>query len=97
MNKNRCSLEVISDPKLLDIFERSKRGGLTFVGGRRYGKVNNQHIAGYDQQRMATYSLYFDADNLYGLVMVQASPYKDIMFSNATTLEPKTAQQRGTW
>ena len=85
--KTGVELELISDPKILDIFEKSKRGGLTFVGSKRYVKANNQHTAGYDPKSKSTYLLYLDANNLYGWAMVQALPYKDIKFSNETTLE----------
>ena len=52
--KTGVELELITDPKILDIFEKSKRGGLTFVGSKRYVKANNQHIAGYDPQSKST-------------------------------------------
>ncbi len=52
---------------MLDIFEKSKRGGLTFVGGKRYVKANTQHIAGYDPKSKSTNLLSLDANNLYGL------------------------------
>ena len=42
--KTGVELELISDQKILDIFEKSKRGGLTFVGSKRYVKANNQHM-----------------------------------------------------
>jgi hypothetical protein len=85
--KTGVKLELITDPKILDIFERSKRGGLTFVGSKRYCKANNQHIMGYDPNTKSTYLLYLDANNLYGWAMVQALPYKDIKFANNTKLE----------
>ena len=84
--KMGVELELITDPKLLDIFERSKRGGLTFVGSKRYVKANNQHIAGYDPNSKSAYLLYLDANSLYGWAMVQALPYKDIKFANDTDL-----------
>ena len=85
--KTGVELELITDPKILDIFERSKRGGLTFVGSKRYVKANNKHIAGYDPNTKSTYLLYLDANNLYGWAMVQALPYKDIKFANDTKLK----------
>ncbi len=85
--KTGVKLELITDPKILDIFERSKRGGLTFVGSKRYVKANNKHVAGYDPKTKSTYLLNLDASNLYGWAMVQALPYKDIKFANETTLE----------
>ena len=85
--KTGVELELISDPKVLDIFEKSQRGGLALVCSKRYVKANNQHIAGYDPKIKSTYLLYLDANSLYGWAMVQALPYKDIKFSNETTLE----------
>ena len=85
--KTGVELELITDPKILDIFERSKRGGLTFVGSKRYAKANNKHIAGYDPNTKSAYLLYLDANNLYGWAMVQALPYKNIKLSNDTKLE----------
>ena len=35
-------LELITDPKILDIFERSKRGGLTFVSSIDTQRPNNE-------------------------------------------------------
>jgi predicted Rdx family selenoprotein len=37
-----AELELITDPKILDIFERSKRGGLTSVGSKRFAKQKQQ-------------------------------------------------------
>jgi hypothetical protein len=85
--KTGVELELISDPKILDIFERSKRGGLTFVGSKRYAKANNQHVAGYDPNTQSTYLLYLDANNLYGWAMVQSLPRKDLKFANETSIE----------
>ncbi len=84
--KTGVELELITDPKILYIFERSKRGGLTFVGSKRYVKATNKHVAGYDPKTKSTYLLYLDANNLYGWAMVQALPYKDIKFANNTKL-----------
>ena len=76
--KTGVELELITDPTVLYIFERSKRGGLTFVGSKRYVKANNKHVMGYDPKSKSTYLLYLDANNLYGWAMVQDLPYKDI-------------------
>ena len=34
-------LDLITDLKILDMVERMKRGGLCFVGSKRYVKANN--------------------------------------------------------
>ncbi len=71
------------------------------VGSKRFVKANNKHVAGYDPKTKSSYLLYIDANNLYGWAMVQALPYKDIKFSNETTLETilETADDAptGTW
>ncbi len=41
---------LLSDPKILDIFETSKRGGLTFVGSQRYAKANDTQLPAYDER-----------------------------------------------
>ena len=85
--KTGIELELITDPKILDIFERSKRGGLTFVGAKRYVKANNHHMIGYDPKTKSTYLMYLDANNLYGWSMVQSLPYKDIKFNKEITID----------
>jgi hypothetical protein len=85
--KTGVELELITDLKVLDIVERSKRGGLTFVGSKRYAKANNKHMVGYDPKTKSTYLMYLDANNLYGWSMVQDLPYKDIKFNTEITIE----------
>ena len=61
--------------------EKSKRGGLTFVGSKRYAKANNKHMGeNYDSKQESSYITYVDANNLYGWAMVQPLPYKELKF-----------------
>ena len=76
--KTGIELELITDPNILDISERSKRGGLTFVGSKRYVKANNKYVVGYDPAATSTYLMYLDANNLYGWSMVEDLPFRDI-------------------
>ena len=86
--KTDIELELISDINILDMFERSKRGGLTFVGSKRYVKANNKEMGKfYDKTKESSYITYVDANNLYGQAMCQPLPYKDIKFDNDITLE----------
>ena len=39
LKMTKMELELIHDPKILDIIERQKRGGLTFVGSKRHVKA----------------------------------------------------------
>jgi hypothetical protein len=85
--KTGVELELITDPKILDIFERSKRGGLTFVGSKRYVKANNKDMVVYDPKTESSYLMYLDANNLYGWSMVQSLPFKDIKFNTEIAID----------
>ena len=77
------------------MIEKSKRGGLTFVGSKRYAKANNNHMGeNYDKRKESTYITYVDANNLYGFAMVQPLPFKDLKFEpvNPATLESLEAE-----
>ena len=78
--KTNIQLDLINDLETLDFIERSKRGGLCFVGSQRYVKANNKYLDDYDSTKESTYITYFDANNLYGWAMVQSLPYFIIGF-----------------
>jgi hypothetical protein len=61
--KTNVNLELISDLKVLDIMERCKRGGLTFVGSKRHVVANNKHMENYDQTKESNYIMYLDNFN----------------------------------
>ncbi len=73
------------------MIENPKRGGITFVGAKRYAKASNNDMGelNYDSTKPSSYIAYVDANNLYGWAMVQPLPYKDIEFEeiNRPTLE----------
>ena len=71
-------LELISDPKINDIIESQKRGGLCFVGIKRYAQANNPYIDTYDEDKPESYLMYWDANNLYGWAMSQSLPSRNI-------------------
>ena len=78
--KTNIQLDLINDLETLDFIERSKRGGLCFVGSQRHAKANNKYLDDYDSTKESTYITYFDANNLYGWAMVQFLPYFIIGF-----------------
>jgi hypothetical protein len=94
----KIELELISDTTILEIVERAKRGGLTFVGSKRHVKANNHLIGDFDETKPEDYIRYLDANNLYGWAMSESLPYKDIRYSNETALEEvlKTADDNET-
>ena len=106
--QTKIELELITDQEVLTMIEKSKRGGLTFVGAKRYAKANNKQMGkeNYDPKIESSYITYVDANNLYGWAMVQPLPYKDIKFvpcpptsetrcpTSGTILEPDPATFR---
>jgi hypothetical protein len=80
--QTKNELELITDQEILTMIEKSKRGGLTFIGAKRYAKANNRQmgVKSYDPKIESSYITYVDANNLYGWARVQFLPYKDIKF-----------------
>jgi hypothetical protein len=87
MLKTGVKLELISDLKVLDIIERSKRGGLCFVGSKRHVVANNKYMDTYDADKESNYLMYLDANNLYGWAMVQSLPHDEVRLNTEVTLE----------
>ena len=80
-------LEQIHDPRVLDIIERHKKGGLCFVGARRHVKANNNYLENFDPTKPESYLLYWDANNLYGWAMSQYLPYKNLRLNTDVSID----------
>ena len=69
--------ELVTDVEILIMFEKSKRGGLTFVGSKRQSKASNKEMGEmYDPKKESSYITYVDANNLYGYAVSEALPTK---------------------
>lgn len=84
--KTGIELELITDLEIMDMVERQKRGGLCFVGSKRYAQANNKYLETYDRSKPSTYLMYWDANNLYGWAMSQYLPYKNLKLINNALL-----------
>ena len=82
----KIELELITDPKVLDLIERHKRGGLCFVGSKRHVAANNIYVADYDPSKPSNYLIDFDANSLYGGSMSKPLPYRDLILEDDITL-----------
>ena len=87
MVKTRLKLELLHDLDMLNMIEKMKRGGLCFVGSRRYVKANSQHMPDYAENRISKYIIYQDANNLYGCSMSEYLPYKDLEWDNLMSID----------
>ena len=86
--KTRIELDLISDPEILTMVEKSKRGGLTFVGSKRHAKANNKYMGeAFDPKKESSYIAYVDANNLYGYAMSKPLPYSELKFENSIDLK----------
>ena len=74
----KVELDLITDLELMDMIERQTRGGLCFIGSKRYVEATNKYLENYDPSKPSNYIMYWDANNLYGWAMVQYLPYKRV-------------------
>jgi hypothetical protein len=73
--KTGIELELISDCKIFSMIEEQKRGGLCFVGSKRYARANNKYLGeDYDETKPVSFLPYWDMNNLYGCAMIDLLP-----------------------
>ena len=82
----KVELDLITDLEIMDMIERQTRGGLCFVGSKRYVEANNKYLENYEPSKPSNYIMYWDASSLYGWAMVQYLPYKGLRFAKHVTL-----------
>ena len=66
LKHTNVELDLLTEPDCLLSFEKSIRGGISGVMGKRYFKADDEFKL-----------LYIDANNLYGWTMKQEMPLKD--------------------
>ena len=80
------SLELLTDPDILLLFEKGIRGGISMISNR-FGKANNKFMGeNYDPSQPSKYLAYLDANNLYGWAMMKPLPVGDFKWMDEKEL-----------
>ena len=74
LKKTEVSLELLTDPDMLLVFERGTRGGI-IQAVHRYVQVSNKYMNDkFDPGKESHYLQYVNANNLYGWAMSRNLP-----------------------
>ena len=74
LKMTRVTLEKISDVDKYLFIEKGLRGGISYIA-KRYAKVNNKYINGYNPKKPWKFITYLDMNNLYGWGLNEYLPY----------------------
>ena len=64
LNMTKLELEITSDPNMYILFEKSTRGGVSYIFNT-YTKVNNKFLKSYDPKQKSKHIIYLEANNVY--------------------------------
>ena len=76
MKKTKVKLEQLTDIDMYLFCEKGIRGGVSMIS-HRYASANNKYLKVYIPGDITSYIIYLDANNLYGIAMVQKLPTGD--------------------
>ena len=84
LKMTKIKLELISDPDMYLFLMDTIRGGIS-VCNKKHVIADNKYID--KNTKNNKYLMYLDANNLYGVSMVQSLPYKNFKWSDDLTLD----------
>ena len=73
LKKTGVELELLTDLDMHLFIKRGMWGGISMVS-KRYAKVNNPMVKGYNPEKPTNYITYLDANNLYRWAMSLSLP-----------------------
>ena len=76
LKETGIELELLTDVDMFLFFKRMIRGGISMIS-TRYAESNNPYMGDlYNSKKENSYTMYYDANNLYGFIMMEKLPYK---------------------
>ena len=67
-------LELMTDIDMFQFIAKGMKGGISYSCTYRYGEANNKYMKEYDEKAPSKYTMYLDANNLFGWAMSQYIP-----------------------
>ena len=77
----RIELDLVYDQDMYEMLEKGKRGGVCQVSSK-YAVANNTYMNNYHANKISSYLIYLDADDLYGLATSMKLPYANFEWSD---------------
>eukprot|EP00438_Fugacium_kawagutii_P011395 Skav219002 [mRNA] locus=scaffold169:420344:421828:+ [translate_table: standard] len=78
-------IDLVYDKEMYEMIEKGLRGGMTQTTCKKVEANNKYMNEEYDKKKESSYINYLDANNLYGLSMVQKLPYKNLKWDTKIT------------
>ena len=73
----KTELELIPDPDMYIFFEKSTKGGISYIPNR-YSKANNKCLKSYDPKQESKCIIYLDTNSLYGYAISKFPPASEL-------------------
>ena len=87
LKETGIELELLTDVDMFLFFKRMIRGGISMISNR-YAESNNPYMGDlYNPEKEISYTMYYDANNLYGFIMMEKLPYKGFEWMSTEELD----------
>ena len=88
-------IDLVYEQEMYEMIEAGLRGGMTQTICKK-AEANNKYMEeDHDKSRESSYINFFDANNLYGLSMIQKLPYKSLKWDDKITEDEIVTYKNG--